>query len=70
MIRYLWKGEKTEVLRASTEDGNRESQKEQGVRTLHNVPETWTVRDAPDSKGGTLDEMSYSGKRELLEPTS
>ena len=41
-------------------------------RALWNVPE---VRDFQDSMvcvcwGGTLDEMSYSGERELLEPTS
>jgi hypothetical protein len=28
------------------------------------------VRDSQDAKGGTLDEMPYSGERELLEPTS
>jgi hypothetical protein len=28
------------------------------------------VRDSQDSKWGTLDEMLYSGKRELIEPTS
>jgi hypothetical protein len=28
------------------------------------------VRDSQDSKGGTLDEMPYSGDRELVEPTS
>jgi hypothetical protein len=38
--------------------------------TLQNVPETWEVREFQDSKGGTLDEMSYSGERELIEPTS
>jgi hypothetical protein len=31
---------------------------------------TWEVRDSQDSKGGTLDEMSYSGERELVEFTS
>ena len=35
-----------------------------------NAPETWEVRDSQDSKGGTLDEMPYSGKRELVESTS
>jgi hypothetical protein len=30
----------------------------------------WEVRDSQDSKGGTLDEMSYNGKRELVESTS
>ena len=28
------------------------------------------MRDSQDSKGGTLDEMPYSGERELVEPTS
>jgi hypothetical protein len=28
------------------------------------------VRESQDSKGGTLDEMPYSGKRELVESTS
>ena len=28
------------------------------------------MRDAQDSKGGTLDEMPYSGERELVESTS
>jgi len=39
-------------------------------RTLWNVPETWEVRESQDSKRGTLDEMPYSGERELIEPTS
>ena len=38
--------------------------------TLQNVPETWEARDSQDSKEGTLDEMPYSGERELVEPTS
>jgi hypothetical protein len=28
------------------------------------------VRDFEDSKGGTLDEMPYSGEMKLVEPTS
>jgi hypothetical protein len=28
------------------------------------------MRDSQDSKGGTLDEMSYSGERELVESAS
>jgi hypothetical protein len=28
------------------------------------------VKDSQDSKGGTLDEMPYSGKRDLVESTS
>jgi hypothetical protein len=38
--------------------------------TLQNVPKTWEVRDSQDSKRGTLDEMPYTGERELVEPTS
>jgi hypothetical protein len=37
---------------------------------LQNVPETCELRDSQDSKGGTLDEMPYSGERELAEPIS
>ena len=32
--------------------------------------ETWEVRDPKDSKGGTLEEMPYSGERELVESSS
>jgi hypothetical protein len=35
-----------------------------------NAPETWEVRDSPDSKEGILDEMPNSRERELIEPTS
>jgi len=38
--------------------------------TLQNVPETWEVRDSQDSKRGNLDEIPYSGERELIESTS
>jgi hypothetical protein len=34
------------------------------------VADTWEVRESQDSKGGTLDEMPKSGKRELVEFTS
>ena len=37
---------------------------------LHNVPETWEVRDSQDSKGGTLDEKPDLREKELKEPTS
>ena len=37
---------------------------------LQSIPETWELRDSHDSKGGILDEMLYSGERELVEPTS
>ena len=42
----------------------------QEVGILQNVSETWKVRDSQDSKRGTLDEMPYSGEKELVEPTS
>jgi hypothetical protein len=35
-----------------------------------NIPETWEARDSQDSKGGTLDEMFYSGEGEVVESTS
>jgi hypothetical protein len=45
--------------------------KEVGVRGhFQNVPVTWEVRESQDSKGGTLDEMSYNGECELVESTS
>ena len=34
------------------------------------ISETWEVRDPKDSKGGTLEEMPYSGERELVESSS
>jgi hypothetical protein len=34
------------------------------------VPGTWEIRDSGESKGGILDEMPNSGKRELVEFTS
>ena len=34
-----------------------------------NVPVSWEVRDSQDSKGGTLDEVVYSGERDLVEST-
>jgi hypothetical protein len=40
------------------------------VRTLQNAPETWEVRYFQDSKGGTLDEIPDSRKREVIEHTS
>ena len=63
-------GERTEALRASRKNGNRQPQEVGGWGNLQSVLETWQVRDSQDSKGGTLDEMSYSGERELVEPTS
>jgi hypothetical protein len=34
------------------------------------ISETWEVRDPKDSKGGTLEEMHYSGEREHVESSS
>ena len=39
-------------------------------RTLYNEPETGEVRNTKESKGGTLDKMPDSRKRDLIEPTS
>ena len=39
-------------------------------QTLHNVPETWEVKDSQDSKGGTLDEMLNNRKKKFVESTS
>jgi hypothetical protein len=44
--------------------------RQEGGGTLQNTPETWEVKDSEDSKGGTLDEMTNSRERELIEPTS
>jgi hypothetical protein len=41
-----------------------------GEKDPPNVPETWEVRDPQDSKRATLDQMPYTGERELVEPTS
>jgi hypothetical protein len=46
------------------------SQEVGGWGTHQSTPETWEVRDSQDSKGAILDEMPYSGERELVEPTS
>jgi hypothetical protein len=64
----------TEAMRASRKNRNRQPGDiggwgQQGV-TPQNVPETWEVRDSKNSNEGTLDEMPYSGERELVEPTS
>ena len=40
------------------------------VGNIQNVTDTWEVRYSQDSKGGTLDEMPYSGARKLVGPTS
>jgi hypothetical protein len=67
MIRYLGWGEALGVIR---ENRNKQPWEERGAGILQNVPETWEVRESQDSKGGSLDEMPNSGKRERVEPTS
>jgi hypothetical protein len=37
--------------------------------TLKNAPEPWDMRDSQDSKEVTLDEISHSRERELIEPS-
>jgi hypothetical protein len=49
-------------------NGIRQPQEVGGGGTLQNVSEIWEVRDFQYSKGGTLDEMSYSREKELVEP--
>jgi hypothetical protein len=66
----LWREDRTEALRASRKNGNRQPWEVGGGEILLNVPETWEGRDSQNSKGGTLDEMPYSGERELVESTS
>ena len=50
-------GNMIKALRDSRKNGNRQPGKIGGEGTLYNVPETWDLRDAQDSKRGTLDEM-------------
>jgi len=61
-------GKRTEVLKASRKNGNRQPQEVSSRGTLQNVPETWEVRDSQDSKGGTLDEMPMVGNGNLWSP--
>ena len=61
---------RTEALRDSRKNGNQQPLELGSRGTLLNVSETWLVRDSPDPKGGTLDEMSNSRERELIEPIS
>ena len=70
-------GKRTEALRGSRKNGNRQPWEVGGWGTLQSAPETWVrggvgrgVRDSQDSKGVTLDEISYSGERELVGFTS
>jgi hypothetical protein len=70
----LGEGKKSEVLRASRKNINRQPQEIGGWRDPlpppQDAPETWEVRDTQDSNGGTLDEMPASRERELIDPTS
>jgi hypothetical protein len=63
-------GKRTEALRASRKNGNRQPQEIGSWGDPQDVLETWEVRDSQDSKGGTSDEMPYSKERELIELTS
>jgi hypothetical protein len=44
-------GNRTEVLRISRKNGNKQPWEVGGGGTLQNVPETWEVRDSQDLKG-------------------
>jgi hypothetical protein len=59
-----WGRDSTEALRASRKNGNRQPGEVGVGGTLQIVADTWEVRESQESKGGTLDEMSYSGERE------
>jgi hypothetical protein len=41
-----------------------------GMWFIQNILDTGEVRESQDSKGGTLNEMPYSGERELVKPTT
>jgi hypothetical protein len=66
-------GKRTEALRASKKNVNKQSQEIGGwgdTPPPRNAPETWEFRDSQDLKGGTLDEMPNGRERELRELTS
>ena len=66
-------GDRSEALRASRKNRNRQP-REVGPRELGGGAPSRMYqrpgRDAQDTKGGTLNEMPYSGERELVESTS
>ena len=62
--------EKTEALRVSRKNGNRQPQEIGCWKDLQNTPGTWEVRDSQDSKGRTLDEMLNHRERGFIELTS
>jgi hypothetical protein len=51
-------------MRASRKNGNRQPLEVRGGGIHQNIPETLEVR----LKWGTIDEVSYSGERELVQP--
>ena len=59
--------ERTEALRTSRKHVNRQPRKVGGWGPPLEC--TRDLGESHDSKGGTLDEMSYSGERELVEPS-
>jgi hypothetical protein len=58
-------GHRSEVPVTSRMNGNIQPWKVEGRVYLYKVPETQEVRESQDSKGGTLDEMPYSGEKKL-----
>jgi len=67
MIKYEGKGDRRGALRASKMNRNMQPWRVGGGCIRKKVPETWEVRDSQDSKGETLDEMSNSGEREVID---
>jgi hypothetical protein len=57
-------------LKVIRKNGNRQPLEIGGRGILQNVPVMWEVRNSQDPKGKTLNKMTYSGKRNLVEPTS
>ena len=57
-------GKRTEAMRASRKNGNRQPWGVGGVGEPSRS-EAWELRNTQDSKSGTLDEMPYSGETEL-----
>jgi hypothetical protein len=62
MIRYWVERKKTEALRYSRKNENRQLMEVWRWGTTQNVPEPWEVRDSQDLNGGILDKMPYSGE--------
>jgi hypothetical protein len=51
MIKY-WGGARSEALRGTRKNGNRQPLEVTGGETLQNVPEPQEVRESPDSRKG------------------